>query len=317
MQNRTLIVMSTIFVLALATIARANPTNGLVHAWSAGANAGGGVVKDLIGNAHINLGSGAILETGPSGPEINFNATEAAASPFTTPVNVPDTAVTIEVWARDLPDLDDYSDNATASAAWNAPLFSYTGDGGEKYFGLARGRCCDYQAYFAAGTPGQGSGLTDGMGDGVPNNGGDNSPNFSYDYGLYQYVLTVDMDGKGADAGSTNRTDVWRVRLNGTNKQTGRADGGGTQAFEYQLSSAPDLYGVGSGFDAITGNARPNNGFDGSILAINIFDRALTNEEISRLYDGGAGYIASLPEPATVTLLGIGGLAMLRRRRAA
>jgi hypothetical protein len=47
--------------------------------------------------------------------------------------------------------------------------------------------------------------------------------------------------------------------------------------------------------------------FDGAIDDVRIYDRALSGTEVADLY--------ALPEPATLALLALGGLAMLRRRR--
>ncbi|MFI4860770.1 MAG: LamG-like jellyroll fold domain-containing protein [Phycisphaerales bacterium JB063] len=65
--------------------------------------------------------------------------------------------------------------------------------------------------------------------------------------------------------------------------------------------------GIGQAYDPIIGN------FDvltGTILGVAVYDSALSASSVSQHYN------AYIPEPGSFALLGMGGLAMLRRRRA-
>ena len=53
--------------------------------------------------------------------------------------------------------------------------------------------------------------------------------------------------------------------------------------------------------------------FDGMIDELCVWDRALGQADVTELYNNGDG--VSIPEPMTMSLLGLGGLALLRRRR--
>jgi len=55
------------------------------------------------------------------------------------------------------------------------------------------------------------------------------------------------------------------------------------------------------------------DGWNGKLDELAIWNRELSSTEITALYNNGAG--VALPEPATMALLGLGGLAVIRRRR--
>jgi len=55
------------------------------------------------------------------------------------------------------------------------------------------------------------------------------------------------------------------------------------------------------------------DGWNGKLDELAIWNRELSSTEVSDLYNNGAGVV--LPEPATMVLLALGGLAVIRRRR--
>ena len=89
-------------------------------------------------------------------------------------------------------------------------------------------------------------------------------------------------------------------------------DGGFVDDYKRTTTGTPTNYGgavfsVGNGLDGGGGY----NAYAGLVDEVAIFNHALTGAEITALYSG-----TILPEPATLALLGIGGLvAVIRRRR--
>jgi len=95
------------------------------------------------------------------------------------------------------------------------------------------------------------------------------------------------------DAGST--TDIW---IDGDLAVSGTGTGPGDR----------------SGVMTIGDNPESNNrNWNGLIDEVAVWNRTLTIDEVAELYNSGAG--SAIPEPATMSLLALGGLALLRRRR--
>jgi hypothetical protein len=75
-----------------------------------------------------------------------------------------------------------------------------------------------------------------------------------------------------------------------------------SELIAYPYSPSTDKWSVGS----LGGSGKPYAGYQGSVDDIRIYDRALTGEEIYRLY--------TIPEPATLFLIGTGFLYLIRKR---
>lgn len=70
---------------------------------------------------------------------------------------------------------------------------------------------------------------------------------------------------------------------------------------------------LGTGYDLHLGGVQgpmANNTWDGYLDELAMFDYALSGAEVNSLY------LAAIPEPASLALMGLGGLMILRRRRA-
>lgn len=105
--------------------------------------------------------------------------------------------------------------------------------------------------------------------------------------GAWHHVVAIH------DAGST--TDIW-------------IDGG------LAVSGSGSGPGDRSGIPTIGDNPEANNrNWNGLIDELAFWNRTLTTDEVAQLYNNGSGM--AIPEPATMGLLALSGLALLRRRR--
>ena len=92
------------------------------------------------------------------------------------------------------------------------------------------------------------------------------------------------------------------------------------------VATSTNAGSIGNNGSSMQIGGNPNaagRSWDGNIDDVAIWDRVITTDEIASIYNGGAGAsIASLsnvavPEPSSTLLLGLGGLALVTRRRRA
>ena len=89
----------------------------------------------------------------------------------------------------------------------------------------------------------------------------------------------------------------------------------GSDTSGYALQDRANAMQIGGNPDAA------NRGWNGNIDDVAVWDRVLTADEVSSIYNGGDGAsIGSLtggvvPEPSSIALLGLGGLALAFRKR--
>jgi len=290
-------------LLAVAGSTQAALTDGLEQSWDA-AQAGGaaGAVANLVpGGPSIQLGSGASND----GTSINLSGTDSW-SPFSSSVNVPDSAMTIELW------ISNFTDGDADTGSWPQILGNYAGNyrdqspgaaSNEDGFGFQRGRSGDYQTFF-----------TYSNGDLCCSAGGSDFMSHmggTYDGALHQLVAILGEDGSG------EITD-FRTYIDGTlitQAITGQFSGSDRlhSGTGYTLEHAADLMGLGGGTNHVNSTLNGAQS-SGSIHALNIWGRALSAGEVTEsLNDGANGYV--VPEPASLALLTLGGLVALRRRR--
>ena len=304
LSKKTFFALASSMVLAAAGSAQAMLTDGLEQSWDA-AQAGGtaGVVANLVpGGPSIQLGSGASND----GTSINLSGTDSW-SPFSSPVNVPDSAITIELWisglASDDPDTGTWPVLIGNTTNKYRDLINSGAASNEDSFVFQRGRHADYQVYFyyADAEVCCSAGGRDFM----SHMGG------TYDGELHQLVAILGEDGTG------EITD-FRTYIDGTlitSAITGQFSSGDRlhAGTGYTMDHVTDLMGIGGGWDHAQGIVKDAQS-SGSIHALNIWNRALSAAEVTEsLNDGANGYV--VPEPASLALLTLGGLTVLRRRR--
>jgi len=140
----------------------------------------------------------------------------------------------------------------------------------------------------------------------------DNVPIIGYDANGASVGLQTDLDGDGdLDVGSHNDSaanDFWAARYQTTNGQsasnpTGRKIGFGTFTVTGSTNLGTDVNFIGR-----------NASTAGNYFQDGVFVSAPTVDGAVPLHIGGGG--GTVPEPATLSLAGLAGLAMVRRRRA-
>ncbi len=300
---KNLLAMSVCALLVLAGASQGAILDDLQNAYYMGNSANdSSTVVDFAGGNDLNVGSGATLSIGTARLSFPGDGDTTGWSPFDSPLDLPDDALTIEIWIDSFEAGD--PDEATWPYIMGYAASSAPGVGGETAFGFRRGRSRDYMTHFnyAAGGafPGAGDYMTHML--------------ETYDDSLHQLVATFDEDGTGfieyndwyldgvliTQAMTMGFTDYDRYH---------KADTG-----EYTLDYIYDMQGVGAGWDPST-DAMKSAMLSGEIAAINIWGRSLSPTEISDLFDGGPEAVYEIPEPMTLAVLALGGLAALIRRR--
>ncbi len=171
-----------------------------------------------------------------------------------------------------------------------------------------------------------------GAGDDIKANIADGSTRA--DTSLIDYDHDAYWDGQGKDADDPIRWSFVAMTVNRTTNTLTNYVMDGWVVNQWDDGSTPttaDITGIGSvdsGYALNIGQDGDGAGYDNDaypeLLAtiddMGIWRRALTTDEIWGIYDAGRNQGMTLgetiPEPMTLSLLGLGGLALLRRRRA-
>ena len=120
----------------------------------------------------------------------------------------------------------------------------------------------------------------------------------------FLYTLTYDANAPAADA--TQPNGVATLYLNGM--QIAQGSGGSIAGYNLENVASGGLNGIG-------GNAPyPDPTFSGSTNEFRIYNNALSAADVLTSFQ--AGPTGVVPEPASLSLLGLGALGLLRRRRA-
>ena len=88
----------------------------------------------------------------------------------------------------------------------------------------------------------------------------------------------------------------------------------GSDTSGYVLQNRNNAMQIGGNPDA------GNRGWNGNIDDVAVWDRVLTADEVSSIYNGGDGasigsLTSGVPEPSSIALLGLGGLVLAFRKR--
>ncbi|MEX0653438.1 MAG: LamG-like jellyroll fold domain-containing protein [Phycisphaeraceae bacterium] len=296
------ITRKTVTTLAATTLAAsfvATAHADVVHQWDAANDtAGDGMWEDTGSEADTNFDASfrdtsRNAMTSYSADAVSGSATNFThAYTFTTHGADNDFAQSAE-WGDDTPAGNPISGLAGSNTSWevwfkpDAFLFDEAEPVAQTLFSFGGGKGLAMYVYgnavgVSAGKDGSGSPITLASGD------------VSSNSDFIQGVLTID-DETG---------DLTSLYINGSLVDTAIIDG----TLDY---SGPDVSGIGRNHQAGGGdNPGGINGgdFAGQIARINIHDTALSAAEVE------ANYLAVIPEPATLALVGLGGLMLAGRR---
>ena len=285
LNKKSFLMIASGMLLAVAGSTQAALTDGMLGSYDADNASGNSLPNSVPGGPGITLAGGVSLGDSSNGTDkkLIFDGSDSFSPIAGGAMGAGSSAVTLEIWIEDLQD----------DGSWVGIVASMQGDNG---YGFSRGRSSDYNVY-ASWTDqvnyqhGQG-GLTKGTGTGVYND-------------PHQIVMVMDQNAAGTHELMTMYVDGVK------NAHHGRMDGSQYNYDNFEVANGPGFFGIGGNWkwgDNVVGNH-----YAGSLLAVNIWGRGLSEEEVGASFDDGAnGYV---PEPASLALLTLGGLVALRRRR--